>query len=299
MKVLVADDDKSMRDLIARLLAIVGVPDVATAQDGDEAWGRFEREQFDLVVTDWEMPGINGVELVRAIRAAGSQVPVIMVTVRAQRDQVVEAIQAGVSDFLAKPFRADVLREKLGRFCQHIAVLKQFKARTGASMRVDYINPFITSVISLFDTMMGIEVVRGEPFANDGALPEHDLSGVVTLSGKAQGTVALSLGEATAQRAAATLLGEPPAGLDDLIDAVGEMTNIVAGGAKGQLEPLAMRISLPSVIWGKERAIEFPADASPICIPFECPWGPVTLQVGLVETKDLKSPAREASHAGI
>ena len=129
--------------------------EILEACDGEEALSLFEQEEFDLVVIDWEMPGRSGVEVIREIRAKGCQVPIIMVTVRTEKEAVLEAIQAGASDFLAKPFKADVLRDKLKRFCQHVDDLKQFKQQSGISMKVGYINPFITSVISLFDTMLG------------------------------------------------------------------------------------------------------------------------------------------------
>ncbi len=284
MKVLVADDDKSMRDLVVNLLNAVGVPEVVEACNGEEALSLFEQAEFDLVVTDWEMPGRSGLEVIRAIRAKGCQVPIIMITVRTEKEQVLEAIQAGASDFLAKPFKADVLREKLKRFCQHIDALKQLQKRTGASMKVAYINPFITSVISLFDTMLGIELTRGQPFVKGGILPEHDISGIIGLTGKAKGVVVLSLSKGAALRATEVLLMERPEDInEDVVDAVGELANIVAGGAKAQLEQLAMSVSLPTVITGKNHSVGFPSEVTPVCIPFHCEWGDVTVEVGLLE----------------
>ena len=176
MRVLVADDDKSMREIIIGLLKAVGSPEIVEACDGEEALSLFEQDEFDLIVIDWEMPGKSGVEVIRAIRAEGCQVPIVMVTVRAEKEHVLKAIQAGASDFLAKPFDADVLRDKLKRFCQHFDALKQFKEQTGASMKVEYINPFITSVISLFDTMLGVELTRGQPYTKKSVTPEHIIS---------------------------------------------------------------------------------------------------------------------------
>lgn len=284
MKVLVADDDRSMRDLVVCLLNTIGISEVVEACDGEEAFDLFERDKFDLAVLDWEMPGRSGVEVIRAIRAAGSRVPIIMVTVRAEREQLREAIQAGASDFLAKPFDADVLRDKLRRLCQNIEALKQLKQRTGASMNVEYINPFVTSVISLFDTMLGVKLTRGQPFVKSGMLPEHDVSGIIGLTGKAKGVVVLSLGRQSALSATEVMLQERPDEIDaDVVDAVGELANIVAGGAKAQLEQLALSVSLPTVITGKDHCIEFPSDVTPVCIPFHCEWGTVTVEVGLIE----------------
>ncbi len=287
MRVLVADDDKSMRLLVVRLLEKIGVHDTTQAADGSEALLHLKDTEFDLVVTDWEMPGQSGLDVVRAIRASGSRVPILMITVRAERSQVLAAIEAGVSDFLSKPIEANTLSNKLRRFCEHIDSLKDFKQRTGASAKTEYLNPFITSIISLFDTMLDIQITRGVPFTNSEPLPEHEVSGIIGLTGKAIGAAVVSLGKETALRCTERLLGErPPAINSDVVDAVGEMANIVAGGAKAQLQQLDMSLSLPSVITGKDHTVGFPRDLTPVCIPFECDWGPVSLQVGLEEQAD-------------
>jgi len=284
MRVLVADDDKAIRTLVVHLLGAIGVTDVVEADDGREALVFFQQQAFDLVVTDWEMPGNSGIEVIRQIRATGSQVPIIMVTVRNESRRVQEAIQAGASDFLAKPFKAHTLQEKLERFCQHTAALKQFKRNSGSAMKVEYMNPFVTSMTSLFDTMLETKLTRGKPFLKETIHPEHDVSGIIGLTGKAKGIVVLSLCEKAALGAAGVLLQQPCETIDaDVIDAVGELTNIVAGGAKAQLEQLEMSIGLPTVISGSDHSIGFPSDAPPVCIPFDCKWGPITVEVGLID----------------
>ena len=112
-KVLVADDSSTMRKIILRSLQAVGVTDVAEAADGDEAVTMFRQGDFDMILTDWNMPGKSGLEVVQEIRKTNETVPVIMVTTEAEKGRVMEAIQAGVSDYLVKPFTADTLREKL------------------------------------------------------------------------------------------------------------------------------------------------------------------------------------------
>ena len=110
---LVADDSSTMRKIILRSLNAVGVSDIVEAADGEEAIDLFGKGEFGLVLTDWNMPGKNGLEVVQAIRATNKDVPVIMVTTEGEKARVLEAIQAGVSDYLVKPFTADTLREKL------------------------------------------------------------------------------------------------------------------------------------------------------------------------------------------
>ena len=112
-RVLVADDSSTMRKIILRSLTAVGVPDATEAADGQEAVDKFKPGDFDLVLTDWNMPNKNGLEVITEIRAQDADIPIIMVTTEAEKSRVLEAIQAGVSDYLVKPFTADMLREKL------------------------------------------------------------------------------------------------------------------------------------------------------------------------------------------
>lgn len=112
-RVLVADDSSTMRKIIIRSLAAVGVPEATEAADGSEALSLFKPGAFDLVLTDWNMPGKSGLEVVQGIRAQDGNVPIIMVTTEAEKGRVLQAIEAGVSDYLVKPFTAETLREKL------------------------------------------------------------------------------------------------------------------------------------------------------------------------------------------
>ncbi len=115
-KVLVVDDSGVMRKIIIRALNNCGVTDVVEAGDGVEALARFGEQAIDLVMTDWNMPNKNGLQLLQEIRSGGSTVPVIMITTEAEAGRVKEAIAAGVSDYLAKPFDNDVLKQKIDKF---------------------------------------------------------------------------------------------------------------------------------------------------------------------------------------
>ncbi len=112
-RVLVADDSSTMRKIILRSLQAVGVSGAVEASDGSEAVSLFEPGKFDMVLTDWNMPGKTGLEVVQEIRTKDAKVPIIMITTEAEKGRVMQAIQAGVSDYLVKPFTADMLREKL------------------------------------------------------------------------------------------------------------------------------------------------------------------------------------------
>ncbi|EMI56787.1 response regulator [Rhodopirellula sallentina] len=116
MRVLLAEDSGVMRKIISRGLHSLWVEEIVEAADGAIALGLFEKENnFDLVLTDWNMPNMNGLDLVKAIRATGSKVPIMMITTEAEKARVVEAIQAGINDYLVKPFDQNMLQEKLDR----------------------------------------------------------------------------------------------------------------------------------------------------------------------------------------
>ncbi|MEQ8789012.1 MAG: chemotaxis protein CheX [Pirellulaceae bacterium] len=149
-------------------------------------------------------------------------------------------------------------------------------------MRAEYINPFIKALVNTFDTMLGCEVTRGQLVLKENNVALHEISGTIGLSGKAVGTVVVSLSrEVALQGASAMLMMEATEIDEDVIDAVGEITNMVAGSAKAELEEYQLSISLPNVITGKNHEIRFPSQVKPICVPFSTPWGELTLEVGL------------------
>jgi two-component system chemotaxis response regulator CheY len=117
MRVLLADDSGTMRTIMRRSLESLGVTGAVEAADGLQAIELFKAGNgFDLVLTDWNMPGKTGIEVAREIRAVDANVPIVMVTTEAEKTRVLEAIEAGVSDYLVKPFTTDTLRKKLERF---------------------------------------------------------------------------------------------------------------------------------------------------------------------------------------
>jgi two-component system chemotaxis response regulator CheY len=116
MRVLVADASNTMRKIMLRALQEAGAASTAEAANGLEAIKKFKSGEYDLVLTDWEMPGKSGLELVKMIRRLDAHVPIIMVTTEAEKTRVLQAIAAGVTDYLVKPFTADTLREKLQKY---------------------------------------------------------------------------------------------------------------------------------------------------------------------------------------
>lgn len=154
-------------------------------------------------------------------------------------------------------------------------------------MQVEYINPFLSSIVKTFDTMLQCKVTRGTPHLKDGGLPTGPISGVIGMSGKAVGTVVLNLSESAALKAAsAMLMMEITEINDDVLDAVGELTNMVAGAAKTDLAQFDLSISLPNVVTGKDHEVRFPSNVTPVCLPYDTDFGPVSLEVGFVVTNE-------------
>ena len=110
---LVVDDSRVMRRIIIRALEEIGITEVVEAEDGNEALIEFRKQDFLLVLTDWNMPNKNGLEVIQEIRATGSRVPIIMITTESEKARVFSAIEAGVTDYLIKPFDAETLRGKV------------------------------------------------------------------------------------------------------------------------------------------------------------------------------------------
>lgn len=116
MKVLLVDDSGVMRKIIARGLSSLWVDEVVEAADGVEGLAKFgDGVGFDLILTDWNMPNMNGLEFIQSIRGAGHKLPIMMITTESEKSQVLLAIQAGVNDYLVKPFDQDMLQMKLER----------------------------------------------------------------------------------------------------------------------------------------------------------------------------------------
>jgi two-component system chemotaxis response regulator CheY len=117
MKILVVDDMSTMRRIVKNIFKQLGFTNIEEAENGKEALDKMKAAKFDLVVSDWNMPVMPGIDLLRNIRAdAGlKHIPVLMVTAEAQKDNLLEAIQAGVSNYVVKPFTAETIKQKLDK----------------------------------------------------------------------------------------------------------------------------------------------------------------------------------------
>lgn len=120
---LVVDDFSTMRRILRNLLKELGFTNVDEAEDGQAALHKLRSQTFDFVVSDWNMPNMTGIELLRNVRADAQlkHLPFLMITAEAKRENIIEAAQAGASGHIVKPFTAATLEEKLGKVFQSVA----------------------------------------------------------------------------------------------------------------------------------------------------------------------------------
>lgn len=115
MKVLVVDDFSTMRRIVKNILRQLGFDNIVEADDGTSAKAKLESERIDFVVSDWNMPNMSGLELLKWVRSQEEfkDMPFLMVTAEAQKENVLEAVKAKVSNYIVKPFTAETLNEKI------------------------------------------------------------------------------------------------------------------------------------------------------------------------------------------
>lgn len=115
MKILIVDDFATMRKIVKTLFERLGFHKITEAEDGAEALAKLKADSFDFIVSDWNMPKMMGLDLLKAVRADQSlkDIPFLMITAESQKENVVQAVQAGVSNYVVKPFNQEVVETKL------------------------------------------------------------------------------------------------------------------------------------------------------------------------------------------
>ncbi len=117
MKVLIVDDFATMRRIVKNILTQLGFKNFIEADDGSVAWEILQKEKVDFIVSDWNMPKMTGIELLKKVRASDkfADLPFLMVTAEAQKDNIIEAVKEKVSNYIVKPFTPEVLGEKINK----------------------------------------------------------------------------------------------------------------------------------------------------------------------------------------
>jgi len=149
-------------------------------------------------------------------------------------------------------------------------------------MNVSFVNPFITATINTFKTMMNVDIHPGAPKLKSVPNPTYDISGIIGLSGTAQGSIAMSFPKIMALRVVSKMLGTEIKIIGpDISDAIGEIVNIVAGNAKQDLTEYALSISLPNVIMGAGHSLMSQSGVPTIIVPFNCDMGEFAMEISL------------------
>jgi len=123
MKILVVDDFSTMRRIVKTVLKQLGFENIEEAEDGAQAFAKLQNNGFGFMVSDWNMPNMDGLDLLKKVRAdaALKDLPILMVTAEAEKDKVITAIQAGVNNYIVKPFTAEVFKEKMDAIFEKLA----------------------------------------------------------------------------------------------------------------------------------------------------------------------------------
>jgi len=150
-----------------------------------------------------------------------------------------------------------------------------------STLTAESINPIIESTKAVFDMMLGAEVRRSGLSVKPNKLLAHELSAVIGMTGQVSGTLVISFSREVAFSILDRLLGETTDEINDAVcDAVGELTNMIAGGAKAKMEHLALSLSIPNLVKGAEHEVVFPSEVTPLSIAFESDLGPFCIDIG-------------------
>lgn len=125
MKIMLVDDSRTIRNIQKNVLAQLGHTDVLEAADGVQALELLQKDRPDLMLVDWNMPNMDGLTLVKTVREKDKQLPLIMCTTEAEKQRVIEALKAGVNNYVVKPFTADTLAEKISQTMAKVAAAAQ------------------------------------------------------------------------------------------------------------------------------------------------------------------------------
>lgn len=150
-----------------------------------------------------------------------------------------------------------------------------------STLTAEYVNPVITATRSVFEMMLNCVPVRTGLRLRSADDQRHEMSAVIGITGKAAGTIVLNLSQHAACEVLERMVGIQATAINrEVCDAVGELTNMIAGSAKAQLAKYELSMSLPNVISGSDHVIHFPSDVQPMIISFESEIGPLTIEVG-------------------
>lgn len=264
MNTLVVDDSSTIRKLIIDALKHAGVTSADEAADGAEAVECCRKRRYDLILLDWNMPKVSGIEALKTIRGIGSRAAIVMVTTEAEKMRVIEAVRDGADSYIIKPFSIPDFAEKIRSVldkkpparADQAPVLEVEADEAQAKRMVDpkYLDPIVESVEGVFDTLLGSPIeVKKRGLADSGKRPDHILA-LIAFSGAMRGTIGLSFPKSTAVATVNRMLMTDDMEVnEELFDGLAEIANIIGGKSKAKLSELegtVLDLSLPMVIEG-------------------------------------------------
>lgn len=153
-------------------------------------------------------------------------------------------------------------------------------------MQAQFVNPFLKATLTTFQAMVGVPIAPGKPFVKVQPGLTNDVSGIIGLSGGARGAIIISFPKGTALKVVSAFIGQNVDSIDaDVMDAVGELANIITGAAKADLDGMNVTISLPSVVVGTNHKVATPKDVPSIVIPFSSSHGDFSVEVCFTSAK--------------
>jgi len=159
-------------------------------------------------------------------------------------------------------------------------------APSSSAQTAEYINPVISATRTVFETMLNCTPKRTALILKETMSSRHELSAVIGVTGKVAGTIVLSLSREAALEVLNRMVGVEAEDINtEVCDAAGELTNMIAGAAKAQMERLELSISIPNIVSGVEHEVHYPSSVTPFCIVFESEIGPFAIEVGFTGFK--------------
>ncbi len=254
MKIMVADDHKTSQLILSKSLKQLGFGEPLFANNGQEVLEKLPGSGVDLLFLDWHMPELNGFETLKKIRATPelAKLPVIMVTSEAHSDNIKQAIQAGVNQYMVKPFDFKSLAEKLDDVLQHHPC---FGGAVGKHRHpVALLAAFTTTTLETLGSLTALSVRAGD-VRREKAAKTGDVCSVIGMAGKTPGAILLVISNPLATRVVGAMLRESDPPPEVVQDGIEEIINIIAGRARAALEKSAygFEISLATTVCGQEQ----------------------------------------------
>lgn len=296
---LVIEEDAVTRRVLADALRSNGCEIVVEAKNGGEGLKCFHAGRFDVVALSGSLTSIQSDDVLQRIHHSDASAAVVWVgapTDDAKQDAIDEMIAARLQTPVSPTKAETVLRTVFARAKANEPAPATSTTSENQALQqcLTFVNAFVVSVVETFRSFVGWQLRRGCLEIRENYQPTYEVSSIIQLAGAVDGTLVISLERCTALHVATVLLEERQTQINATVrDAVGELTNIVAGGAKARFGTNIVELGLPEAIIGRNHVLPFRSGVRPILIPFDSQHGSVALQFW-VEPARAKNEDQEA-----